>query len=274
MGQDLRLPPFADFATLYAKFPSFSLALAGLSVDTRVWLRKEKCYVSPSADGKHWDYELGATGPQSPTGRWKGPFGISGDTNQNNLVANVARGLVYRMDNYKAKTLSRLGFKTNGATSGTGGTDAFDIRLYLVGPDFMPLSIAPLYVWKYNAGGSGGAGTFALASIGAGAGLPWLFDLPGSVTASVPCMFMLNWIHSFVPTTLPSIYCPSLTGSNMDVYPQSMSAGDIGTNAGFDRGPAWTWAETHTPGAAPVFGSVGSPDQAANLAPIFALKFA
>lgn len=273
-GQDLRIPPFADFATLYAKYPSLSVALALLPQGTRVWLLKEKCYVSPSADGKHWDYELGATGPRSPAGRWKGPMGINGVTFQTNLLANVSRGLVYRLDNYQSRTINRLGFKTNGATVTPGGTDAFDLRLFVCGPDHMPLAAAPIYVWKYNAAGSGGAGTFALASITAGAGLPWLFDLPGSITASLPPIFLLTWIHSFTAGTLPAIYCPSLTGSNMDTFPQSMTAGDIVANAGFDRGPAWTWAETHTPGAAPVFGTVGSPDQAGNLAPIFSLKFA
>lgn len=274
MAYEIYIPPQPNFATLYAAYPSFSSQLLALPISTRVWCESEGCFVHPSADGKHWDYELGGTGPVLATAAWAGPYGISGATTQNNLSANNARGLIYRMNNYKARSINRLNFKTNGAAVTPGGTDAFDIRLYILGPDFAPLAVAPLYVWKYNAAGSGGAGTFSLTGVIAGAGLVQAFDLPGSVTASVPPIFVLSWIHGYTPVTMVTIYAPSLTGSQFDTFPQVLSGSDPNTSTGFDRGPAWTWAETFSAGSAPVWGSVGSPVLGGNLAPIFGMKFA
>lgn len=269
------IPASVDtFLTLYTAFPSFSARLLALSQTTRVWVEDAACFVHPSANGKHWDYELGGSGP-SLTGvaaKWSGPLGIITNTTSTSISASNFRGLVYRMPSYRARDVTRISFTTNGATVTPGGTDAFDLRVYLLGPDFTPLAIAPLYVWKYNAAGSGGAGAVSL-NIGAGLGNT-VFDLPGSATANLPGLFVLGMIHGYTPATMPAIYVPSLAGSVMDLFPRALSGSDPTATANGDRTPAWQWAEAFSAGAATVWGSVGSPDMTTNLCPAFNLKLA
>jgi hypothetical protein len=270
------IPASVDtFLTLHTAYPSLGLRLAALPATTRVWVKDAACFVHPSANGKFWDYELGGTGPNltvNSAARWIVPLGFQSGTTSTAVSANNFRGLTYRMPNHKARDVTRLSFQTNGATSGTGGTDAFDLRVYLLGPDYKPLAIAPIHVWKYNAAGTGGAGALSLV-IGGGLGTT-AFDLPASITANLPGLFVLGMIHAFVPTTMPALYVPSLTGMSGDLYPRALTGSDPSASANYDRTPAWQWAETFSAGAATVWGSTGSPDMTTNLCPSFNMKLA
>lgn len=270
------IPASVDtFLTLHSAFPSLGAALAALSTTTRVWVEDAGCFVHPSSNGKFWDYELGGTGPNMTVNtvpKWVVPLGFQNGTTSTAVTLNTFRGLIYRMPNYKARDATRLSFQTNGATSGSGGTDEFDLRVYLIGPDFKPLALAPIHVWKYNAAGTGGAGARSLV-IGAGLGTT-AFDLPGSITANLPGLFVLGMIHAFNPTTMPALYVPSLTGMSGDIYPRALTGSDPSASANYDRTPAWQWTETFSAGATTVWGSTGTPEMNTNLCPSFNIKLA
>jgi hypothetical protein len=237
------------YAALIAAYPENGAALAALPAGTRVYVEDMQCEVRRSANGKFWLPAHPVTGPVpiSPANQVAlyGPAGATTLSTSTNQTRTLVRPTYYRMPGNRPAVLK--GFQVYLATAGVvgGTTSGFDVRLYLCNPDGSPrVGEAPLYVWSYNAAGSGtgaigiGTGTPGAADFTAGAGTWFELALPGG-NRDVPPQFWLATRHDY--TTTP----PALTVTNQNSYLQDMMpfiTPSDGTST-INRGQGYSWSE-------------------------------
>ena len=124
------------------------------------------------------------------------------------------------------------------------GSDSCALRVYAANPNGSPLEgAAPLFVWDFNAAGSGGASALTLANV-ANDSTRVHADLPGG-PYTLPPHFWLAFAHDFQATApnLSSIYSSSVSS---DVFPVALNGTDVGNSLSPTRSTCYTWTE---PGA-------------------------
>ena len=238
---------------LIAGYPSNagSGALFSAAPGTRWYVEDQQREIARSPSGRfHVPARLGR-GPRftGSTSKWVGMPGVTSYTNSNGVSRGFFRAACYEMPGGRESIIDSLSFGTNGGSPAAGGgTDEFDIRLYEAYADGSPIiGRAPNYVWKFNAGGTGGAGTFSMAGIAAGVNRMNL-DLPGG-SVYVPPRFWLGVIHNL--GTAPQLSSPSLAGGDMGLYVTPAITGNYPDVASItpNRHYAMGWAENTPAGA-------------------------
>lgn len=237
------------YAALLAAYPSLSAALAALPAGARVWVENMQCEVFRSANGKFWVPPPTMVGPVpiSPANQVAlyGPAGCSTLSSSLNQSRTQVRPVFYRMPGGRPATLKGIQIYVSSAGVVGGTTSGFDVRLYEANPDGSPIfGAAPLYVWSYNAAGTGtgavglGTGTPGALDLTAGTGT-WLeVSLPGG-NRDVPPFFWLGTRHDFT-TTVPSLTCPAQNSYINDVAP--FITPTDGT-ASVSRAQGYSWTE-------------------------------
>ena len=213
------------YDALLGAYPSLGAALAALPAGTRFYVEDQMCEVRRSANGTFWVPEGFVGGPiQNSPANQVSLYGPAGALTLS-TTASQTRTLV-RPTFYQFKRPPTIkGFKIYIGTAGVVGatTSGFDVRLYECYPNGMPIfGRAPLYVWSYNADGSGTGAT------GIGTGTPGVLDLTAGTgtwagfaaiggNREAPNQFWIGTRHDFTTTapTLTTVSQNSFTGDSM-----------------------------------------------------------
>ena len=271
----LVLGEFADFSSLYASYPSNTGSgdLFDLPAYTRAYCHAEQAWCQRSSNGKHWDYPGSSRYGRNVSGvaKYPGPVGLAAVTTSVGVSSGITRGLVNALPGGKAGTITHIAFSSGGTGSAATGSDQFDIRAYICGPDGNPLAgVAPLKQWHYAAGGAG-VSNFSLVGIGAGTLSHELELHDGSGNAQTwdsPPIIALMFANGLTGGTLPTFYVPALTGTVADGSYRSVSSGTTLTDATADRTTGYAWAQTYAAGDVTPWGNI-SVDQNTNLGVAF-----
>lgn len=253
----LYLADAPTYAALIAAYPEQGAALLALPAGTSVYVENMACSVRRSSDGKYWIPERLAMSPvfTGANAHWTGPASESVLTSSAQHLRKWIKPIFYRMPGGRQATISRISLYQ--ATNGTvgAGTDSCALKLYAAAPDGSPVvGKAPLYVWDWNAAGSGGAGTLSLASAGANSTRIHA-DLPGGAV-SVPPQFWLAFSHDLA--TAPSMGTMSASGLLFEAGPADLSGTDLANSLSINRSTHYTLDDSATGwaiGYAPVWGS-------------------
>jgi hypothetical protein len=245
------------YAALIAAYPENGAALAALPAGTRVYVEDMSCEVRRSANGKFWVPDRMPIGPvfTGSNAKWIGPANTTAISSSAGHARKHIKPAYYRMPAGKPATISRISLYQ--ATNGTVGvgTDACALKLYAANPDGSPiLSQAPLYVWDWNSGGTGGAGTLSLAGAGAN-GTRIHADLPGGAV-SVPGHFWLAFSHDLA--TAPTLSTISTTTTFNEAAAGELSGSDLANTLSPNRAGHYAYDDSATGwaiGYAPVWGS-------------------
>lgn len=238
----------ATYDALVAVYPHLGAALAALPAGSSFYVEDQMCTVRRSANGKFWVPEgMGGAGPvqNSPANQvslW-GPAGTTGLSTTTNQTRTRVRPTYYRFRRPVTIKGFQLYLNVAGAVGGT--TSGFDIRLYECYPNGQPIfGAAPLYVWSYNAAGSGSGST------GLGTGTPGVLDLTAGVgtwiefaaiggNREAPSHFWLATRHDYTTTT-PDITCP---GQNSYVNDQMPFITPTDGTYTLNRAQGYAWTE-------------------------------
>lgn len=243
------------YAALIAAYPERGAALLALPAGTRVYVGDMQCEVRRSASGAYWipDRVPSGTVFQGSNAHWIGPHGVFTITGSAGHGRKVFRPTYWRMPGFRQATLSRISiYQTAPGTVGSG-TDACVLRLYAANPDGSPVvGAAPLFVWDFNAGGTGGASALTLADSGNNAKRIHA-DLPGG-NAEVPPHFWLGFTHDLQGGN-PNLSAISASNITIDAWPAALNGTNVQDAVSPPRsaGYEWTQAGAWTIGDAPVW---------------------
>lgn len=242
MATTLYLADAPTYAALIAAYPEKGAALLALPSGTRCYVEDMGCEVRRSSGGKFWIPGKQITGPTflGSGAHWVGP------ANTNTLSSSAAQGrktirpVYFRMPGFRAGTIARISIYQATAGTAGAGTDSCALRLYAAAPDGSPIeNQAPLYVWDWNAAGSGGAGTLSLVSAGANA-TRLHADLPGGAV-EVPAHFWLGFIHDLA--SAPALSTISAVAMWSDAAPSELSGTDTPNTLNLTKSPGYSWTE-------------------------------
>lgn len=255
--QNIAFASVPTYAALIAAYPEKGAALAALPAGAAFYVENMTTMVRRSADGKYWVPDRMPTGPKftGSNAHWIGPANSSVISSSAQHLRKWIKPVYYRMPGGSPGTISRISiYQTTAGTAGVG-TDACALKLYAANPDGSPVvGQAPLFVWDWNAGGTGGAGTLSLVSAGANS-TRLHADLPGGAV-SVPGHFWLAFSHDLA--TAITAGGMSTTASLWDTGAAELSGTDISNNLSPARATHYTLDDTATAwsiGYAPVWGS-------------------
>ena len=250
MPNVLNMGVVPTYTALIAQYPSLSTALSDLPSGTRVYVEDQQCDVIRSSNGKFWNPPISMAGPQanSPANQVTlyGPAGanaLSASAGQSRLIV---RPSFYKMPGHRPATIKgfQIYLNTPGVVGGT--TSGFDVRLYEAYPDGRPiLGAAPLYVWSYNAAGSGtgatglGTGTPGTCDFTTAGGTWFELSLPGG-NRDVPSQFWMATKHDYT-TTAPSLTTTAQNSFIMDSQPM-LTPTDGTATVSKSQGHTWTEA--------------------------------
>lgn len=249
------------YAVLRAAYPANGAALAALPAGTRVGVEDMMMDVVRSSSGKYWvPVSAPVASPKftGSNGHWITAAGLTALSTSGGQSRKIHRATYWRMPACRPATVSRLSLYQNtaGAFSGAG-SDSFVVRVYEANPDGSPIvGAAPLFVWDFNAAGSGGAAAMSLVSAGANA-TRLHANLPGG-SKELPGHFWLTFGHD-LDTTSPVLQTTSTTSGLHETFPAELSGSDV-SNTGpsslpRSTGYTWTEAQAWTIGDAPVWPS-------------------
>lgn len=255
--QSITLAPVPTYAALLAAYPENGAALDALPEGTSIYVVDMECYVRRSDSGNYWLPGYMPIGPKftGSNAHWIGPANSTALTSSANHLRKWIKPVYYRMDGGRPATISRISIYQNTAGTAGAGTDACALKLYAANPDGSPIiGQAPLYVWDWNAAGSGGAGTLSLVSAGANA-TRLHADLPGGAV-EVPGHFWLAFSHDLA--TAISAGCMSATSHLFEGGPAELNGTDVSNVLTVNRSTHYTFDDSATGwsiGYAPVWGS-------------------
>ena len=241
----LYLADAPTYASHIAAYPENGAAILALPAGTRRYIEEAQCEVVRSANGKYWISSRAPTGPRIVVAgaHWIGPHGVFTIGSSTGHTRKLARATYWQMPGFVPALLSRISLYQAAAGAVGTGTDAFQMRLYPANPAGDPIeSAAPLFVWDWNATGSGGAGTLSLTNAGNNAKRIHA-DIPGG-PVEVPPHFWLVFAHdlqgtspnlsAIASTNVSTIWPAALNGTDVaDVVSPNRSTGYEWTQAGF-----------------------------------------
>jgi hypothetical protein len=243
--QSINFAAVPTYAALRTAYPANGAAIAALPAGTRFYVEDMMMDVVRDSAGKYW---VPVSAPvHAPKFTGSNAHWISCVTGALSTSAGqtrkVHRASFWRMPAGRPATISRISLyqATNGTI--TSGTDSFVLRLYEANPDGSPIvGAAPLFVWDFNAAGSGGAAAMSLAGAGANATRVHA-NLPGG-NKLVPGHFWLSFGHDF-DTTAPSLQTVSTTGTLHEMGPADLSGTDLANTSptSLARSAGYTWTE-------------------------------
>lgn len=245
------------YAALLAAYPEKGAALAALPAGTQVYVENMGLTVRRSYTGKYWVPDRTTQSPffTGSNAHWTGPANTTALTSSANHLRKWIKAHYYRMPGGRPGTISRISiYQTTNGTAGVG-TDSCSLKLYAANPDGSPIvGQAPLFVWDWNAAGSGGAGVLSLVSAGANATRIHA-DLPGGAV-EVPAHFWLAFSHDLA--TAITAGCTSQTSHLFDGGPADLNGTDVANVLTVNRLTHYAFDDSATAwsiGYAPVWGS-------------------
>lgn len=240
---DIYLADSPTYAAHLAAYPEYGAAILALPAGTRRYIEDMGCEIRRSASGKVWIPDLAPTSPRytGANAHWIGPANMVGLSNSASQTRKMYRPTYYRMPGFRPATISRISLYQNAAGAFTSGSDSCVLRLYAANPDGSPIvGAAPLFVWNFNAAGSGGAGVLSLVSAGANATRIHA-DLAGGAK-EVPPHFWLAFAHD-LDTTAPNLGTTTPSSSLMESGPAELSGSDLANSLNINRSQGYTWTE-------------------------------
>lgn len=251
----LYLADAPTYASHIAAYPENGAAILALPAGTRRYIENMQREVRRSANGKYWIPDTAPSGPvfTGSNAHWIAHFGS--DTMSNTTTSQArkrVRPVYYQMPGFLPATISRVAIfqQTNGTVG--AGTDSVALRLYAANPDGSPIvGAAPLFVWDFNAAGSGGAGTLTMANAGNNATRLHV-DLPGG-PVEVPPHFWLGLVHDLA--TAPAFGSTQGSAMSYNLAPSELSGTDLTNTLLITRSGGYSWDEAAAwaIGAAPVW---------------------
>lgn len=255
--QSINFGPVPTYAALIAAYPENGAALDALPDGASFYVEDMMCAVRRSSNGNYWVPDQLPTGPRftGSNAHWIGPANSQGITSSAQHLRKWIKPIYYRMPAGRPGSISRISiYQTTNGTAGAG-TDACALKLYAANPDGSPIvGQAPLFVWDWNAAGSGGAGTLSLVSAGANSTRIHA-DLPGGAV-EVPGHFWLAFSHDLA--TAITAGCVQQSTLLWEAGPAELSGSDISNVMAVNRSTHYTLDDTATAwsiGYAPVWGS-------------------
>jgi len=254
----LYLADAPTYASHIAAYPENGAAILALPAGTRRYIENMGQEVRRGANGKYWIPErlIGGPAPTGSNAHWYGPARINTLTTSAQHLRKWIKPVYYIMPGGVSRQISRISIYQN--TNGTvgAGTDSCALKLYAANPDGSPIvGQAPLFVWDWNAAGSGGAGTLTLANAGANTTRIHA-DLPGGAVY-VPPHFWLAFSHDLA--TAPTLGTLSTSSaSDFNFAPAELSGTDLSNNNNINKASHYTLDDSATAwsiGYAPVWGA-------------------
>lgn len=257
MPNEITFGSVPTYAALIAVYPEKGAALSALPSGAQFYVEDMACNVRRSSTGKYWVPDRTTQSPffTGSNAHWTGPANSTALTSSANHLRKWIKPVYYRMPGGKQATISRISiYQTTNGTVGVG-TDSCALKLYAANPDGSPIvGQAPLFVWDWNAAGSGGAGTMTLASAGANSTRIHA-DLPGGAV-EVPPHFWLAFSHDLA--TAPTLGCLSASSHLFDGGATELSGTDLTNVLTINRLTHYAFDDSATAwsiGYAPVWGS-------------------
>lgn len=245
------------YAALIAAYAENGAALDALPEGASIYVVDMQCYVRRSDSGNYWLPDQMPTGPKftGSNAHWIGPANQTSISSSAQHLRKWIKPIYYRMPAGKPGTISRISiYQTTAGTAGAG-TDSCALKLYAANPDGSPIvGKAPLFVWDWNAAGSGGAGTLSLVDAGANSTRIHA-DLPGGAV-EVPGHYWLAFSHDLATAITAGTL--STNSGLMDVHPGELSGSDLANTMQIARASHYTLDDSATAwsiGYAPVWGS-------------------
>lgn len=249
--------PVPTYAALIAAYPENGAALDALPDGASFYVEDMMCAVRRSSNGNYWVPDRTIVGPRftGANAHWIGPADNSTLTTSAQHLRKWIKPIYYRSPGFRPATISRISIYQATAGTAGAGTDSCALKLYAANPDGSPIvGQAPLFVWDWNAAGSGGAGTLSLVSAGANA-TRLHADLPGGAV-EVPAHFWLAFSHDLA-TAITAGTLGAAT-SSLEFSPADLSGSDLSNNNNINRSTHYTIDDSATAwsiGYAPVWGS-------------------
>lgn len=243
MAASLYLADVATYAALIAAYPENGAAISALPAGTRVYVEDMQMEVARSPSGKWWIPERQPIHPvfTGSNAHWVGPANCTGITSSTGHSRKMFNPVYYRMPGFRPATVSRISLYQTAAGTHSVGSDSCAIRIYAANPDGSPIvGNAALFVWDWNAAGSGGAGVLTLENAGANA-TRIHSDIPGGAV-QVPAHFWLGFVHD-LDTLTPNLSAVSSTGVPFDGYPAALNGTDVGNALSPNRSTGYTWTQ-------------------------------
>jgi hypothetical protein len=242
--QAIYLADVPTYADLIAVYPENGAAIAALPAGTRVYVEDMQCEIRRSTSGNYWvpDRAPGSRVPNGAAAHWFGPAGVfTIATNGAGQARKVFRAMYYRAPGFRPTSIDRISlYQTTAGTVGAG-TDAFQLRLYAANPDGSPIeNVAALFVWDWNVGGTGGAGTLSLANAGANA-TRIHGDIAGGAV-EVPPHFWLGFAHDLA-TLAPDLSCAGNTSISHGDGFAALNGSDVANVLNVTRANGYTWTQ-------------------------------
>lgn len=255
--QEIVFAPVPTFAALIAVYPANSGALDALPDGAAFYVEDMACMVRRSPSGNYWVPDRtfnSAPRMKGSNAHWVGPYGLTSIGTSGSLPARlVCRSMLMRMPGNRPATVDRISVWVQANAAATDAAhDQWDLRVYEAAPDGSPIEgQAPLLVWSFNVGGTGGATALTLT---AGASSRVHGNIPGGAV-EVPANFWLGFVHNY-DTTAPSLGVSTGSSTSMDQGPADLSGSDISAVASVTRSSGYGWTDASwTQGAAVVWPS-------------------
>jgi hypothetical protein len=242
-----------SYAVLRAKYRPYQAAIQTLPAGTRFYCVAEAQEVFLSASKLSW---VPAPSRIDTGSLWTGtqyayyPARHTAISNSNGAARLAARACLYRGADGLPRTVNEITvfLTTPVAAASTGVNDAFDLRIYECDILGQPIvNQAPLFVWSWNAAGSGGAGVGTLT----GGAAVWkaVLALPGGAV-ELPFACFGQLVHNY-DTQAPNISTLSAAGGVHDGTPLDITPGTTtGVNPNLKTVYSWndaSWVQGQAP---------------------------